>query len=101
MATHKCIGVGCTFCLQERIMFQENRTRYDKLLTKYGFTLAQGWTTPDRAVWSHENGWAVELRANRSWRLIDPSPKTVRSDEYLNDLESALDNRIQKGIFLK
>ena len=81
--------------------FRDNINRYEKELTPYGFTLAHGYTTDKRVVYSHLNGWAIELKDDRSWRLIHPSGKTVRSDEYINDLTSALDSRISKGEFQK
>lgn len=99
--SHNCIGAGCTFCLQEREMFRMNTERYEATLKTYGFERANGYTTATRVVWSHSNGWAVELRADRQFRLMDPDGETSRSDEYLNDLISALDHRIELGRFKK
>jgi hypothetical protein len=81
--------------------FRDNVNRYETALKPYGFEIANGYTTENRVVYSHENGWAVELKDNRVWRLLDPEGKTVRSDCYLNDLHSALDSRIEKGVFKK
>jgi hypothetical protein len=81
--------------------FQTNVNRYAEALQPYGFALAPGYTTVDRVVFSHENGYALELKSNRVWRLINAAQDAVRSSDYLNDLTSSLDSRISKGEFTK
>jgi len=102
LSTHKCIGAGCAYCLQARQIedqFSVNRERYALLLVPYGFEI--GTVEAHRAEFTHKNGWTVFLFADRHWSLVDPAKKPVRTDVYLNDLESALSSRCQSGLFVK
>lgn len=84
-----------------REQFAGNQKRYENLLLPLGFVKSESYTTGTSAVYIHETGWRLHLFIDRHWNLVNPKSESVRSDEYLNDLESTLQRRIKTGEFVK
>ena len=91
-----------------REQFAGNQKRYENLLLPLGFVKSESYTTGTSAVYIHETGWRLYLfidhaphLATSHWNLVNPKGESVRSDEYLNDLESTLQRLIETGEFVK